>query len=110
MDPLDLSQFLGIAGAGAILNVLVEAVKRAAQWDQSTTERIAPGLSVVLGIVIFLLYQVVSPSVDQTAGQGAILAIFTGIIAGGTSAGIYQIAGKSVIRSVAGTPAEEAQP
>jgi len=104
MDPLDLSQFLGIAGAGAILNVLVEAVKRAAQWSQEATERFAPALSVALGITIFLLYQVISPTPDQTAGQGAILAIFTGIIAGGTSAGIYQIAGKTVIRTVAGPP------
>lgn len=104
MDPLDLSQFLGIAGAGAILNVLVEAVKRFAQWDQAATERVAPLMSVTLGVLIFLLYQLVSPAEGQATGQGIMAAIFTGIIAGGTSAGIYQIAGKTVIRTVAGPP------
>lgn len=107
MDTLELSQFLGIAGAGALINVVLEAVKRAAQWTQETTERLAPLVSLLLGILIFVPYTILAPPVDVTAGIAIMQAIITGIVAGGTAAGIYQLGGKAVIRSVAGTPSGE---
>lgn len=105
MDTLDLTQFLGIAGAGALINVLVEAFKRFLRWTQEDTERVAPLLSLALGVLLFVTYTAVNPVVGASLGQGIVQAVVTGIISGGTAAGIYQLGGKEVIRSVAGTPA-----
>lgn len=107
MDTLDLSQFLGIAGAGAIITALVEAFKRFLRWTQEDTERIAPLFSIALGVLIFLANIAASLPLTTPVGQAILSAVLTGIVSGATAAGIYQVGGKDVIRAVAGKPDAE---
>jgi hypothetical protein len=104
MDTLDPTQFLGIAGAGAIITALVEAFKRFLRWTEDDTNRIAPLFSIALGVLIFVAFTAVNPVAGVELSQAIFNAILTGIVAGATAAGIYQLGGKAVIRGVAGEP------
>jgi hypothetical protein len=106
MDPLDISQFISIAGAGAIIVAVIEAVKRAAAWTDDQTSRIAPLFSIMLGVVIVVVGLLVGNLTEPVADVASLIygGVLTGIIAGATSQGIYGTVGKPVARAVAGTP------
>ncbi len=104
---MDLSQFLTIAGAGAVIVALVEAIKRLLRWDQESTVRFAPALSILLGIAIIGAGTLVAP-IDPVVGFAGSLfsAVLQGIISGATSTGIYQTVGKPAIVATIGPSGE----
>lgn len=104
---MDISQFLTVAGGGAVIVALVEAIKRALKWDQEQTVRFAPLLAIVLGIVITVVGTLALP-IDPLVGLLASIfgAVLQGIVTGATAVGIYNLGAKEVIVQVAGPSGE----
>lgn len=104
---MDISQFLTVAGAGAVIVAVVEAIKRALKWDQETTVRFAPLLAIALGVLITVVGTLALPIDPAMTLLAAIFgAVLQGIVTGATAVGLYNLGGKEVIVEVAGPSGE----
>lgn len=90
MIDLTLADLLSIAGAVPVTMLLVEVLKRTAALPDSVTARFLPLVSLVVGSAV------VEFGVIFTGSSAYAQGILTGVIAGGTAAGIYD-AGKSLV-------------
>lgn len=102
---MDIAQFLTVAGSGAVIVAVTEAVKRALRWDQETTVRFAPLLAIVLGILITLGGTLALP-VTNPLGAAIFGAVLQGIVSGATAVGLYNLGGKDIVVAVAGPSGE----
>jgi uncharacterized membrane protein len=94
-------QFVATVGIIGVVTIVVEVIKRAAQWDVDTTVRFAPLVAVLLGAVLGGLFFLVSPDNLHT-GQNAVVAVLFGLVQGASASGIYDLGSKAVIESLAG--------
>lgn len=100
---MDLSQFLSIAGAGAVIIAVVEAIKRALKWDQEQTSQWAGLLAMLLGIAILVTGTLVSPIDPLVTLPAAIFGgVLQGILAGSTAIAGYVTVGKPAIVATIG--------
>lgn len=102
---MDISQFLTVAGGGAVIVALVEAIKRALKWEQEQTVRFAPLLAIGLGVLITVVGTLALP-ITTTLLAAIFGAVLQGIVTGATAVGLYNLGAKEVIVTVAGPSGE----
>lgn len=94
-------QFVATIGIVAIVTILVEVIKRAAQWTSDATQRFAPLLAVTLGAILSALLFLVAPP-EARVGQDILIAILFGLVQGAGAVGLYDVGGRTVIEKLAG--------
>lgn len=98
---MTFEQFVATIGIVGVITIVVEVIKRAAQWSSETTARFAPLLAVILGAILGLAFFAVAPPEART-GESALLAVLFGLVQGASAVGLYDLGGKTVIETVAG--------
>lgn len=98
---MDIAQFTATIGIVAVVTIIVEAVKRAAQWSSDSTQRWAPLLAIFLGSVLNTLLFVLGPTTVRT-GEDVLLSALFGLVQGAAAVGLYNAGAKAVIVAVAG--------
>lgn len=82
------ADLITLAGASVVVGILVEIAKRALGWTAATVDRFGPLLAVVIGLVL-----VTSAGIAQ--GADPLQSALTGLLAGATSGGLYDLANAS---------------
>lgn len=98
---MDTNQFITTIGVVVIVTILVEVVKRAAQWTVEATQRWAPLLAVILGVILGAALFLVEPP-EMRVGQSVLVAALFGLVQGAASVGLYDVGGKQVIVAAVG--------
>ena len=103
MPPFDLANGLTVAdlltlvGAAIVVAVIVELVKRTFAWTEQFTDRFAPLVSCLAGILLSVLAAI-------WLGRDPVQAALTGFLAGALAAGLYDVAASRIAALLALLP------
>lgn len=96
---MELADLMGIAGAAVLVGIVVEALKRALQWTPEAVARWGAIVSLLVGVIVV---EVATFATGGAGTQAAAMAGLTGILAGASACGLYDVGGKTLIRAVIG--------
>lgn len=84
---MGVTDVLTIGGAAVVVIVLTEAIKRAASFSATTTDRFGLILALIAGIVVVEVFNVLSFGSATHLDQAT--ALLNGLLAGASAAGLY---------------------
>lgn len=99
---MTFEQFVATIGIVAVVTIMVEVIKRAANWSSETTARFAPLLAVIFGAILGLAFYLGAGPGSPWVARDALVALLFGFVQGASAVGLYDLGGGAAIKAVVG--------